>query len=215
MSNLFKMNGIPVVDADVVARDVLKKGTAGWKRVVAAFGEDILQRNGEVDRTRLGQIVFSDPAKRQLLNRLLAPYISYGIFWEVFKLWVKGCKVIILDVPLLFESKMDRWTKPVIVVWVDPETQLRRLMERDGTSEEASQNRVNAQMPLDWKRSNADIVINNVGSREDLNVNFRKVLVEVTGPLTWTEFMLSRQGAVSVFVSVILGVLICRKIYSR
>lgn len=215
VSNLFKMNGIPVVDADVVARDVLKKGTAGWKRVVAAFGEDILQRNGEVDRTRLGQIVFSDPAKRQLLNRLLAPYISYGIFWEVFKLWVKGCKVIILDVPLLFESKMDRWTKPVIVVWVDPETQLRRLMERDGTSEEASQNRVNAQMPLDWKRSNADIVINNVGSREDLNVNFRKVLVEVTGPLTWTEFMLSRQGAVSVFVSVILGVLICRKIYSR
>lgn len=196
-------------------QDVLKKGTAGWKRVVAAFGEDILQRNGEVDRTRLGQIVFSDPAKRQLLNRLLAPYISYGIFWEVFKLWVKGCKVIILDVPLLFESKMDRWTKPVIVVWVDPETQLRRLMERDGTSEEASQNRVNAQMPLDWKRSNADIVINNVGSREDLNVNFRKVLVEVTGPLTWTEFMLSRQGAVSVFVSVILGVLICRKIYSR
>lgn len=215
VSNLFKMNGIPVVDADVVARDVLKKGTGGWKRVVAAFGEDILQRNGEVDRTRLGQIVFSDPAKRQLLNRLLAPYISYGIFWEVFKLWVKGCKVIILDVPLLFESKMDRWTKPVIVVWVDPETQLRRLMERDGTSEEASQNRVNAQMPLDWKRSNADIVINNVGSREDLNVNFRKVLVEVTGPLTWTEFMLSRQGAVSVFVSVILGVLICRKIYSR
>lgn len=215
VSNLFKMNGIPVVDADVVARDVLKKGTGGWKRVVAAFGEDILQRNGEVDRTRLGQIVFSDPATRQLLNRLLAPYISYGIFWEVFKLWVKGCKVIILDVPLLFESKMDRWTKPVIVVWVDPETQLRRLMERDGTSEEAAQNRVNAQMPLDWKRSNADIVINNVGSREDLNVNFRKVLVEVTGPLTWTEFMLSRQGAVSVFVSVILGVLICRKIYSR
>lgn len=69
VSNLFKMNGIPVVDADVVARDVLKKGTGGWKRVVAAFGEDILQGNGEVDRTRLGQIVFSDPAKRQLLNR--------------------------------------------------------------------------------------------------------------------------------------------------
>lgn len=128
---------------------------------------------------------------------------------------MKGCKVIVLDVPLLFESKIDRWTKPIIVVWVDPETQLRRLMERDGTSEEAAQNRINAQMPLDWKRSKADIVIDNVGSREDLNVNFRKVLVEVTGPLTWTEFMLSRQGAISVFVSVVLGVLICRKIYSR
>ncbi|KAB1208021.1 Dephospho-CoA kinase domain-containing protein [Morella rubra] len=71
----------------IVARDVLKKGTDGWEKVVAAFGQDILQADlGEVDRTRLGQIVFSDPAKRQLLNRLLAPYISCGIFWEILKL---------------------------------------------------------------------------------------------------------------------------------
>ncbi|KDO87312.1 hypothetical protein CISIN_1g0269521mg, partial [Citrus sinensis] len=68
VSNLFKANDVPVVDADIIARDVLKKGTGGWKKVVAAFGEDILLPNGEVDRSKLGQIVFSDSSKRQLLN---------------------------------------------------------------------------------------------------------------------------------------------------
>ncbi|KAM1197324.1 hypothetical protein ACFX2I_008930 [Malus domestica] len=102
--NLFKEHGILVVDADLVARDVLKKSTSGWKKVVLAFGEDILQPDGEVDRPILGQIV------------------------EILKLWMKGCKVIILDVPLLFEAKMDKWSKPIVIVWVDLETQLRRLI---------------------------------------------------------------------------------------
>ncbi|GAB2262965.1 hypothetical protein Droror1_Dr00003962 [Drosera rotundifolia] len=70
--------------------DVLKKGTGGWKKAVGAFGEDILLPSGEVDTSKLGHIVFSDPAKRQLLNRLLATYISSGIFHEVLKLWLKG-----------------------------------------------------------------------------------------------------------------------------
>jgi dephospho-CoA kinase len=144
----------------------------------------------------------------------LAPYISSGIFWEIAKLWLKGFKVIVLDVPLLFEAKMEKWTKPIAVVWVDPETQLRRLMARDGTSEEDAGNRINAQMSLDLKRNKADIVIDNTGSLEDLNEQFRKVLFEVTKPLTWNEFGLSRQGALSVFVSVVIGVLICRKISS-
>ncbi|KAI3783157.1 hypothetical protein L2E82_13221 [Cichorium intybus] len=215
VSNLFKANGFPVVDADVVARDVLKKGTGGWRKVVAAFGEDILLENGEVDRPKLGQIVFTDPSKRQLLNRLLASYISYGILWEVFKLWIKGCKIIILDVPLLFEAKMDRWTNPTIVVYIDPETQLQRLMARDRTSTQDAQNRINAQMPLDEKRSKADIVIDNNGSLEDLDENFRKVLDQVTKPLTWTEFWLSRQGAIVAMISIFSGVFGCKKLLAR
>lgn len=107
---------------------------------------------------------------------------------------------------------MNKWTKPIIVVWVDPDTQLRRLMARDRTSEEDARNRINAQMPLDIKRNKADIVIDNTGSLDDLNEQFRKVLFEVTRPLTWTEFWLSRQGAVSALVSVIVGVLVCRKV---
>lgn len=144
--------------------------------------------------------------------RLLAPYISTGIFKEILKLWVKGFKVIVLDVPLLFEAKMDKWTNPIIVVWVSPETQLQRLMARDGSNEEDARNRICAQMPLDIKRNKADIVIDNSGSLDDLNEQFQKVLLEVTRPLTWTEFWLSRQGALSALVSVVVGVVTCRKV---
>ncbi|KAK1278583.1 hypothetical protein QJS04_geneDACA007307 [Acorus gramineus] len=194
VSNLFKSDGVPVVDADVVARDVLKKGTGGYKKVVGAFGDEILLDSGDVDRARLGQIVFSDPSKRQLLNRLLAPFISSGLFWEIVKLWLKGSKVIVLDIPLLFEAKMDKWTNPIIVVWVDPETQLQRLMARDGISEEQARNRINAQMALDLKRTKADLVIDNSRSLEETKAQFQEVLMQVTRPLTWREFGLSRKG---------------------
>ncbi|CAA2971843.1 dephospho- kinase [Olea europaea subsp. europaea] len=207
VSNLFKAHGIPIVDADVVARNVLKKGTGGWRKVVATFGDHILLDNGEVDRPKLGQIVFASPDKRQLLNRLLAPYISSEIFLEVLKLWMKGCKIIVLDVPLLFEAKMDKWTKPIIVVWVDSQTQLQRLMARDGTTEEEAKNRINAQMPLDLKRTKADIVIDNTGSLEDLNKRFSEALVQVKKPLTWIEFGLSRDG---MLLGGCLGVLISK-----
>ncbi|XP_027352016.1 dephospho-CoA kinase [Abrus precatorius] len=208
VSNLFKSHGIPVVDADVVAREALRRGSGGWKKVVEAFGDEILLDNGEVNRPRLGQIVFSDPDKRQFLNRLLAPYISSGIFWEVVKLWLKGYQVIILDVPLLFEAKMDKFTKPVVVVWVDPETQIQRLLARDRSSEEDARNRVNAQMPLDVKRGKADIVIDNNGSLDELNKQFQKVLVEVSKPLTWIEFWRCRQGVSIILASVASGVVV-------
>ncbi|KAL1532785.1 dephospho-CoA kinase [Salvia divinorum] len=213
VSNLFKAHGIPVVDADIVARDVLKKGTGGWRKVVAAFGNQVLLPSGEVDRPKLGQIVFNDPDKRQLLNRLLAPYISTGILVEVLKLWMKGCKTIVLDVPLLFGANMDKWTKPIIVVWVDPQTQLKRLMSRDGTTTEGANSRIIAQMPLDLKKTKADLVIDNSGSLDDLNERFREALADVRKPLTWTEFGLCRDGAIVAFVSILCGVIICRKVF--
>ncbi|KAB2085967.1 hypothetical protein ES319_A05G433000v1 [Gossypium barbadense] len=213
VSSMFKHNHISVVDADIIARDALKKNSGGYKKVVAAFGPDILQDDGQVDRLKLGRIVFSDASKRQLLNRLLAPYISSGIFLEIFKLWIKGHKVIVLDIPLLFEAKMDKWTKPIVVVWVDPETQLRRLMERDNSTEEDARNRINAQMSLELKKSQADIVIDNTGSRQDLQERFSEVLSQVKRPLTWTEFWLSRDGALSALLGVIIGVLAGKKLF--
>ncbi|KAG6535604.1 dephospho-CoA kinase-like [Zingiber officinale] len=211
ISNLFKSEGLPVVDADVVARDVVRKGTGGWKKVVKAFGNDILLENGEIDRARLGQIVFTDPTKRQLLNRLLAPYISFGIFWEVLKLWIKGSKVIILDIPLLFEAKMDRRTSPIIVVWVDPETQVSRLTARDGISVEEARNKINAQMALDLKRKKADITIDNSGTIEETRLQFQKVLSQINGPLTWKEYALSRDGFLWILASAIVGALAVHK----
>lgn len=145
------------------------------------------------------------------MHRLLAPFISRGILMEVLKLWMKGCSIIVLDVPLLFEAKMDKWTKPIVVVWVDPETQLQRLMTRDGSMEEEAKSRINAQISLDLKRSKADIVIDNTGTLAALHEEFQKVLIQITKPLTWTELMLSRKGAFLALFSIFVGVAICQK----
>jgi len=128
---------------------------------------------------------------------------------------MKGYKVIVLDVPLLFEAKMDRFTKPVIVVWVDPETQIQRLLARDKSGEEDARNRINAQMSLDVKRGKANIVIDNTGSLDDLNQQFQKVLVEVTRPLTWTEFSCSRQGVFTILASVASGLVLFVKAFNN
>lgn len=110
---------------------------------------------------------------------------------------------------------MDKFTKPIIVVWVDPKTQIQRLMARDRSCEDDARNRINAQMPLDVKRSKAAIVIDNTGSLDDLNEQFQKVLFEVLKPLTWTEFWLSRQGALIFLASVTSGVLLCIKAFNN
>jgi len=128
---------------------------------------------------------------------------------------MKGYKVIVLDVPLLFEAKMDKFTKPIIVVWVDPETQIQRLLARDKSSEEDARNRINAQMSLDVKRGKADIVIDNTGSLDDLNQQFQKVFVEVTRPLTWTEFLRSRQGVFAILASFTSGVVLFMKTFNN
>jgi dephospho-CoA kinase len=124
---------------------------------------------------------------------------------------MKGSKVIVLDIPLLFETKMDRWTHPVIVVWADPQIQIERLISRDGCSEEQAQNRINAQLALDWKKSEADIVINNSGSLDDTKEQFQEVLRKVTGPLTWRERLRSRDGLFTVVVCTAVGVLLAQK----
>ncbi|PON52580.1 Dephospho-CoA kinase [Parasponia andersonii] len=107
---------------------------------------------------------------------------------------------------------MGKWTRPIIVVWVDPETQIQRLMARDSSSEEEAQSRINAQISLILKRSKADILIANNGFLDELNEEFRKVLFEVSRPLTWTEFWLYRQAAL--FVLVFIIVVFYRKIFS-
>ncbi|RLM92973.1 dephospho-CoA kinase [Panicum miliaceum] len=127
------------------------------------------------------------------------------------KLWMKGCKFIVLDIPLLFETKMDRWTNPVIVVWVNPETQIERLMSRDGCSEEQAQNRINAQLALDWKKSEADIVIDNSGSLDDTKQQFQEVLRKVSEPMTWKEHLRSRDDLISVVMCTAVGVLLAQK----
>ncbi|MCO5600182.1 hypothetical protein L7F22_054290 [Adiantum nelumboides] len=180
----------------------LRKGTLAWRRVVAAFGKEGLQEDGEIDRTCLGAIIFSDPEKRRVLNNAMSLSIGMGLYWELFKHRIKGTNLVIMDVPLLFEARLNRLTKPVIVVWVDCQTQKDRLMKRDRIPEELALQKINSQLPLDVKRDHADLVIDNTHSLEDLNEQVQNIYKQVTSPLTWKEALLSRAGVLSLVVTV-------------
>ncbi|KAG6554375.1 hypothetical protein Mapa_004292 [Marchantia paleacea] len=198
------IRGVPVIDADKIAHDVLRKGTRGWKRVVGIFGRDILLESGEVNRARLGEIVFADPAKRKQLNKALEPFIAFGLWWEIFKHWLYGTYVVVLDVPLLFEAKLTWITKLIVVVWVDRETQEARLLKRDHLPEEQARNRINAQLPLEVKRDKADIVIDNTGTLENTKLQVDKLFTTINAPFTVKEFLLSRTGVLCSFTGVVI-----------
>ncbi|KAH9170449.1 CoaE-domain-containing protein [Lactarius sanguifluus] len=125
--------GIPVIDADVLAREVVRPGTRALKKIVSTFGPEILQEDGTLNRTKLGEIVFRDEEQRRKLNAIVHPAVRWGMALGVLKCWLRGERVCVLDVPLLIESKIHQWVGKVVVVYCSAEIQLQRLVHRDNT----------------------------------------------------------------------------------
>jgi dephospho-CoA kinase len=117
VSKQLKSFGIPVVDADVIARQVVEPGTPALAQIVKHFGQDVLLPDGSLDRPKLGAVVFSDEAQRKALNGIVHPAVWRAIFWEVVTHWLKGKKFCVLDVPLLIEGGMYKWVADVVVVY--------------------------------------------------------------------------------------------------
>ncbi len=153
--------GIPVINSDQIARDVVKKGRIGYKRVVEVFGHGILDSSGEIDRAKLGKLVFDDPQKRRLLESILHPLITQEIDRRVKEKEQEGHKLIVLEIPLLFEKGLQNRVDYTVVVYAPEEQQLDRLMKRDGLSLEEAKKRLKAQIPIDEKIKLADFVIDN------------------------------------------------------
>ena len=132
--------------------------------------------------------------------RAMQPCIAFGLLYEVAKHWIRGTPVVIMDIPLLFETKMDRLTHVVVVVWVDRATQETRLTKRDKSTLSQAQARINSQLPLDAKRDRADHVIDNSGSLQNTMEQVDKLNGIITRPLTWRELAFSRLGVVAIVV---------------
>ncbi|KAI9440182.1 CoaE-domain-containing protein [Lactarius psammicola] len=162
--------GIPVIDADVLAREVVRPGTRALKKIVSTFGTEILQEDGTLDRAKLGEIVFRDEERRRKLNAIVHPAVRWGMAMGILKCWLRGERVCILDVPLLIESKIHRWVGKVVVVYCSAEIQLQRLMHRDKSTREAARARLQAQLPITEKLEYADIVLENSGTQAELEV---------------------------------------------
>jgi dephospho-CoA kinase len=156
--------GIPVIDADQIAREVVEIGEEAYWQIVERFGEKILQDDKTIDRTKLGAIVFNDEEKRKVLNGIVHPAVRKKMLEQKEQYIRSGAKTVVLDIPLLFESKLTYLVDKVIVVFVDEHTQLERLMARNGFSKEEAEVRIRAQMPLREKITKADAVIDNNGS---------------------------------------------------
>lgn len=161
----FKQQGAEVVDADQIAREVVEPGRPALEAIIKAFGRDVLQSNGRLDRARLAAIVFKDVAARERLEAITHPPIRQRLLEEVEARRARP-GLLVLDIPLLYERPRIEAVDAVVVVWVDAATQLERLLARGGLDEKAARARIAAQMPLDEKKARADHVIDNSGSRE-------------------------------------------------
>jgi dephospho-CoA kinase len=165
VASMFAQLGADVIDADQLARDVVEPGQPALDEIATAFGRDILLPDGHLDRGKLGRIIFADSVARGTLNAITHPRIRERMDAAIAERASRP-GILIADIPLLYENERTGTVEAVIVVWVDHETQLRRLLERDGLTEQAARQRIAAQMPLDEKRARADAVIDNSGSRE-------------------------------------------------
>jgi len=166
VAQMFAQLGAVVVDADQLAREIVEPGQPALQEIAATFGPDVLLPDGRLDRPKLAGIIFADPAERAKLDAITHPRIRARMDEEI-EARRSGPGVLLVDIPLLYENDRINTVEKVIVVWVDPPTQLRRLSQRGGLSAEAARQRINAQMPLDAKRARADHVIDNSGGLED------------------------------------------------
>lgn len=169
VSNLFKENGIPVVDADVGAREVVKAGTEGLKRIEVVFGHQVIS-NGQLDRKALGEIVFENLKELEKLNRILGDLIAEWIHDEKERYIEQKHPLVVLDIPLLFESGYQEVVDRVMVVATTPDVQLQRLMERDKIDEQTARQKIAAQEPIMDKMLKADFVIDNNGTKGNTRI---------------------------------------------
>ncbi len=162
VSRMLRELGAHVLDADVIAREVVEPGTPGLQAVAERF-PGVLGPDGRLDRARLGARVFGDPQERAALNALLHPLIGQQFMLRTQALAEQGVERVLYDAPLLIENRLHLGMDGVVLVWVPREVQKARLMARDGLDEAAADARLAAQLPLDEKRQHATWVVDNSG----------------------------------------------------
>ncbi|MER3121759.1 dephospho-CoA kinase [Bacillus altitudinis] len=178
VSQMIKEKSIRVVDADIIAKEAVSKGSAALHQIVQTFGEEVLLPNGELNRQQLGAIIFSDEEKRKKLNAIVHPEVRK----EMLKQRDEGVSnqetFVVLDIPLLFESKLEGLVDRIIVVYTTPELQLSRLMNRNDLSEEEALNRIQSQQSLEEKCQKADRVIENTKDLAFIRKQLENILNE-------------------------------------
>lgn len=163
----FKNMDVPVIDADHIAKEIVQPGRPMLARLKEHFGDEIIQEDQSLNRTRLGQIIFNDEASRKALNRLMHPAIIEEITSQSESLKAQGVPLVLIDIPLLYESRLNDLVDRVLVVYTSIPLQLERLMIRDKLSKQEAIKRMEAQLSIEKKKQQADDVIDNSGTIDE------------------------------------------------
>ncbi|MEE8517819.1 MAG: dephospho-CoA kinase [Dehalococcoidia bacterium] len=175
--------GAEIIDADAEAHSSYRQGTMGWRRLLEMFGDEILGRDGEIDRRKLGQLVFGSPQALAWLNAAIHPLVRDRVSARLRELSENGTDVAVVDAALLYEAGWDDLTDEVWAVTAPPVQAAERLVVQRGLEDWEAQRRIDAQSPPDTVASRADVVIENAGTLEQLRE---------TVTLLWNERILSR-----------------------
>ena len=178
VSALLREQGAFIIDTDEIAHQVVEPGQSAYLDIIAAFGDEIVATDGTIDRLKLGKIVFQNTKFRVLLEEITHPPIEEQVNQLIQLARSKSCSVVILDIPLLFESGWDKRVDEVWVVAVDEITQLQRLIKRNNFSEQEAVARIKAQLPLAEKIRRADQVIDNSGDLAQLQAEIARLWVQ-------------------------------------
>jgi dephospho-CoA kinase len=179
VSRLLEENGIAIIDADVIAREVVDIGSFGVQAVVDYFGNDILNKDQSLNRSKLGELVFNDANKLNQLNAILHPLITERVEILIEEYASSGAEVIVIDAALLIEAGWNRLVDLVILIDIDEETQINRLMTRNHITREYAQRMIKKQANREYKQQVADKIIINNGSEEELNQKVIQLVAEI------------------------------------
>jgi len=176
ITNRLKQLNIPVVDADLIAREVVEPGEPAYKEIIETFGEDILHENKRLNREKLGYIVFSDEGKRKQLNSIIHPAIRQEMIAQRDAYVAQEVPCVVLDIPLLYESDLNHFVEKVIVVATERSIQLERILKRDEIDKEEALRRMNSQIDVAKKVEWADAVIDNNGTIAESEAQLEAIL---------------------------------------
>jgi dephospho-CoA kinase len=167
VARMLAAHGATIIDADELAREVVRPGQPALAQIVERFGVQMLNDDGTLDRTGLAKVVFADPQARADLERITHARIGELIQQGIAAAFARDAHLVVVDIPLLFEGRRDDMFEGTLLVYAPRDVQLRRLMSRDGIGREEAEQRLGAQLPIDEKRARATWVIDNSGAVAD------------------------------------------------
>ncbi len=163
VSQMFREAGIPVICADELAHEVVKQGSAALDKIRQTFGDEFIDSEGNLDRAAMARLVFDDKSRRKDLESIIHPRVAEEQRKLIGEFAAQGHNIVVVDVPLLYESGLEESFDMILVAYVPPEVQVQRLIARDRVTDKEARSRLDAQLPIDTKKRLAGRIIDNTG----------------------------------------------------